>query len=95
MLLTITFYCTGYVINNGEELRCASFSHLDLFLLNVTHIYNLQRLHICSPHTDVPDDFMTSVSAHGGLVHVVLSVRSLTIEDIKSLLRNSPKLNAL
>ena len=83
------------VINNCKELRCASFSHLDLFLLNVTHIRNLQQLHICSPHTDVPDDFMTSVSSHGGLVHVVLSVRSLTIEGIKSLVKNSPNLMTL
>ena len=28
---------------------------------------NLQQLYIYSLNTDVPDSFMTSVSAHGGL----------------------------
>jgi len=35
---------------------------------------------------------MTSVSAHGGLVHVIMMVRSLTAEGITSLVMNSPKL---
>ena len=35
---------------------------------------------------------MTSVSAHGELVHVVIMVESLTAEGITSLVRNSPKL---
>ena len=38
---------------------------------------------------------MTSVSAHGGLVHVFMMVRSLTAEGIASLMRNSPKLMTL
>jgi len=44
------------------------------------------------PHTDIPDNFMTSVSANGGLTHVIMLVSSLTIEGRKSLIRNSPKL---
>ena len=48
-----------------------------------------------SPHTNVPDDFMTSVSAHCGLVHVVMKVGSLTVEGITSLVRNSPELITL
>ena len=35
---------------------------------------------------------MTSVSTHGGLVHVGMNDRSLTAEGITSLVRNSPKL---
>ena len=39
-------------------------------------------------YTDVLDDFMTSVSAHGGLVHAVMSVRTLKVDGITSLVRN-------
>jgi len=35
---------------------------------------------------------MSSLSAHGGLVHVVLCVRSVTSEGIAVLVTNSPKL---
>ena len=38
---------------------------------------------------------MTSVSAHGGLVHVIMKVRSLTDKGITLLVRNSPKLLTL
>jgi len=35
---------------------------------------------------------MSTLSAHGELVHVVLLVRSVTSEGITTLIRNSPKL---
>jgi len=38
---------------------------------------------------------MTSVSAHGGLMHVVMNVESLTAKWITSLVSNSPKLITL
>jgi len=38
---------------------------------------------------------MTSISAHGGLVQVVMIVQSSTAEGISSLVRNSPKLITL
>ena len=84
------------VINDCKELKCVSFD-LDFIKvsLGLVHNHNLQQLYIYSPATDVPDDFMTSVSAHGGLVHVVVSVRSLTFEGMISLVRNSPKLITL
>jgi len=40
-------------------------------------------------------NFMTSVSAHGGLVHVVMVVDFMTGEGIKSLVRNSSSLITL
>lgn len=40
----------------------------------LAHNHNLQQLHIESIFINVPDDFMTSVLAHGGLVHVVMKV---------------------
>jgi len=38
---------------------------------------------------------MTSISTHGGLVHVVMIIRSLAVEGITSLVRNSSKLITL
>ena len=61
------------VINNCKELRCVSFLTCDMnnsLSLNATYNHNLQQLYINSPFANVPDDFMTLVSAHGGLVHV-------------------------
>jgi len=40
--------------------------------LSLAHNYNLQQLYMYLPHTDIPDNFMTSVSAHGGLTHVIM-----------------------
>ena len=63
--------------------------------LNLAHNHNLQQLYIHESHIDVHDDFMTSISAHGGLVHVVLSVNTLKVDGITSLVRNSPQLITL
>ena len=85
------------VLNSCKGLRCASYfnNYYTSLSLSKTHNHNLQQLFIHSSHTDVPDDFMTSVSAHGGLVHVVMMIRSLTLDGIISLVRNSPKLITL
>jgi len=56
------------------------------------HSYNLQQLYIQCCDLDVPFDFMSSISAHGGLVHVVLHVHSMTCEGITVLVTNSPHL---
>ena len=82
------------MVNNCKELKCVRIVVQDLSL-DLVQNYNLQQLYIQSINTDVPDDFMTSVSAHGGLVHVLLDVWSLTVEGITSLVRNSPKLITL
>ena len=77
------------VIKSCKEIRCASFRQGRLSQsLDLTHNPTLQQSYIDSPDTDVPDNFMTSVSAHGGLLHVSMRVRSLTIEGITSLVRN-------
>ena len=70
-------------------------SELYQLSLSVAHNHNLQQLYIEASRTVVPGKFMTSVSAHGGLVHVVMNTRSLTAEGITSLVRNSPKLITL
>jgi len=81
------------LINNCVKLKyfsllCSRFK----LSLNLAHNQNLQQLYISASHTEVPDEFMTSVSAYGGLVHVAMEIRSLTTEGITSLVKNSPKL---
>ena len=83
------------IINNCKELKCVRYSCSDKLLLNLVDNHNLQQLYIDASLTDVPDEFLTSVSAHGGLVHVVMIVRSSTAEGITSLIRNSHKLITL
>ncbi|XP_065920439.1 uncharacterized protein [Dysidea avara] len=85
------------VVNNCNELECVRF-YLVLsqpLSLVLTHSHTLQQLYINSLKTIVPNDFMASFSAHGGLVHVVMMVGSLTAEGITSLVRSSPKLITL
>jgi len=60
--------------------------------MNLVHC---KQLYIDESYTIVPDEFMISVSAQGGLVHVVMIVRSSTAEGIISLIRNSPRLITL
>ena len=79
------------VISNCRELKYF-VCHSKKQLLNLPHSQSLQEFYIDSADTDVPDDFMTSISALGGLVHVVMKIRSLTAEGITSLVRISPKL---
>ena len=38
---------------------------------------------------------MTSVSGHGGLVHVIMFVSCLTVDGVTALVSNSPKLKTL
>ena len=55
---------------------------------------SLQQLSIMESESNpsIPDTFMDTVSAHGGLVHVVLAVGSVSNVGITSLVRNSPNL---
>ena len=59
------------------------------------HNDNLEQLHICARHINLPTCFMSTTSAHGGLVHVMLRVKSVTSEGVTALVRNSPKLMTL
>ena len=60
--------------------------------LSSVHTLHLQQLYIHSIYADLPNTFMSSVSTHGGLVHVVLNVRSMTTVGIRVLVASSPKL---
>ena len=83
------------MISNCKTLECASFIASYALLLNLTHNLNLHQLYIDSPDTVLPDEFMTSVSAHGELLHVVMRVECFIAEDMEFLVRNSPKLMTL
>ena len=61
-------------------------------ILSTSHSVTLQQLYIDSPDTIAPDTFMSSISAHGRLVHVFLSVASVSVVGISVLIENSPKL---
>jgi len=78
------------MIETCKELLCVG-----VFGLNLTHAKNLKQLYICASTTDISNEFMISISAHGGLVRVFMQVRSLTAEGVTFLVRNSPKLIAL
>jgi len=61
-------------------------------MLLPVHSSNLQQLHINSNDLELPDEFMRALSAHGRLVHVLLNVRTVSIEGITVLVENSPDL---
>ena len=53
---------------------------------------NLQQLYIDIGRHNLSDEFMRSVSAHGGLIHVKLIVEEVTSEGVTALITNSPNL---
>ena len=83
------------VINKCKELKWFRYSYASQTTLNFGDNPNLQEFCILALFSEASNKFLTSVSAHGGLVHVVMHVRSLTGEGITSLVNNSPKLITL
>jgi len=62
-------------------------------LLQLLPVFNnLQQLCISSERTHLSDNFMDTVSAHGGLIHVAFFVCSVSNEGITTLIKNSPNL---
>ena len=83
------------VINGCKEVTVLSCNSLPQTVSSVTPT-NLQQLYIFfAMTTDIPEIFMETVSAHGGLIHVVLFASSVTVDGIVSLIKNSPKLITL
>ena len=83
------------VINSCKELKILScfkfgFSKVDPLFSDCS--CTLQQLSITEFTANIPDIFMETVSSHGGLVHVVLIVESVSNVGITSLVRNSPNL---
>lgn len=84
------------IITNCQELKCLNYSNnsfkLSFPFLLVSLCHNLQQIFLKASRTQIPDAFMSSLSVHGGLVHVVLFVKSVTSKGISMLITNSPKL---
>ena len=53
---------------------------------------NLQQLYIESEQLNLDEMLMDTISAHGGLVHVILSTRFIPLVGIYALIENSPNL---
>ena len=84
------------IVNCCKKLKYLNYSNnfvkLSFIILSVSLCQNLQQIFLKASRTDLPDTFTSSLSAHGGLEHVVLFVMSVTSEGIATLVRNSPKL---
>jgi len=90
------FYSTTVmaILASCKQLRCYRIVNQihSLESLSLAYNVNLKELYISSSLTLIPDIFMSSVSAHGGLVHVFLSVASISVVGIMVLIENSPEL---
>ena len=82
--------CIQEVLAACNALRC--FYCSEMCQLSSSAYNNLQQLYILSKDTDLNDNFMDTVSAHGGLIHVFFLVHSMTVEGITTLINNSPNL---
>ena len=84
------------VINSCDKLKYFNINSGDpLSFSSLQNNRSLLQLSINSCHTILTDDFMKTISFHGGLVHVVLCVFSVTCSGIITLITNSPKLITL
>jgi len=74
-----------YLMYSGS---CSDFSP------SLIQHYSLEQVYITlfNQRSSIPDTFLQSISGHGGLVHVVLLARYLSIEGITALINNSPDL---
>ena len=79
-------------ISTCKSLKYFKYTNHNSLSCSVAFECNLVELYIASCRTDLPDTFIHSVSAHGGLVYVVLCVKSVTGESVAMLIANSPNL---
>ena len=80
-------------ITNCKNLMYFCYdNHATVSLIPLSCACKLQQLCIESRFTDIPDSFMNMISSHGGLEHMILSVRSITIRGIYTVINNSPNL---
>ena len=82
------------MVNKCMGLKCVRIFAWSLSL-KLAYNRNLQQLCIQAIDANIPKNFMATVSAHGGLVHVIIDVPSLAVTAIMCLVRNSPKLITL
>ena len=78
--------------SNCRNLKVLKYTNHNDFSCSVAFQCNLKELCIKSCRSDLTDSFMYCVSSHGGLVNVVLCVRSVTGESVAAIIVNSPNL---
>ena len=84
--------CAKEIIKTCKGLKIFRCDSIDYLTLSSACSCNLEQLCIRSDETDLGSAFMDTVSAHGGLVHVVLAVNSVSSRGITALIENSHKL---
>ena len=86
-------YGIEVLINSCPKLRYLKyFANFPHFSNSVIKNSNLQQLRIIANHASIPYTFMQRVSAHGGLVHVLLRASHFSDDGITALIGNSPNL---
>ena len=95
MHISCSFISLQDIITSCKDVQCFrihSSYYRDPATLSHASNNNLKQLFLLSRKSVVLDSFMSSVSAHGGLVHVLLFVKSISVVGISVLIENSPKL---
>ena len=80
------------IVDVCERLRYLQYTGDDLSCSWSLANCHLEQLCILSDQLALPDGFMDSISAHGQLVHVILSVHFVSQNGIATLIENSPHL---
>ena len=78
------------IVSSCKKLKYFRCSSVRDMLLPV-HSSSLQQIHVDTEWL-LPVDFLNAISAHGGLVCVVLNVYKVSIEGVTVLVENSPDL---
>ena len=83
------------IIKTCKNLKYLSYeNYVTAISVPLSCSCKLQQLCIDSRLTDIPDFFMHMISWHGELEHMILCVRSISINGIYVLIRNSPNLTS-
>jgi len=77
------------IANNCKNLRYLNCEYVKGEMFSMMNFYSLQELCFHSVKIDITEVFLGSISAHGGLVHVILDVNSVTGGGITALIKNS------
>ena len=83
------------LIKGCPKLKYLKYAVNFHFFNSVVQKNNLQQLYIAADDESIPNTFVQSISAHGGLVHVVLHVNCISEYGIHALIENSPNLITL
>jgi len=92
LIYDIHFLVVQDIIESCTELKYFNCSGICGDMLLPVCRCSLQQLDIDSEELELPDEFMSTISANGGLVCVLLNVGIVSIESITVLVENSPDL---